>query len=543
MKKKRLTIGLDISTQSISAAVLDIDARSIMYEHSINYLKDARLNIYGIRKEDYLLPPENEGEASQPALMFFAALDAIFSDLKKTVNMADIVAVNSSGQQHGHIYLNSRAKAAFQSLLDDNSAKSNLVSLLKDSLAYERAPIWMTADTAEQADFIRRKAGDKKKLIELSGSNAPLRFTGIVIRKIGERHPEIYRLTENIQLISSLTAAVMTGNSKVPLDFGNCCGTSLMDYRQKKWSDILIKAASDGLPGGEKDFKNKLPDIVSPDAVVGKTAPYFVKKFGFSPACLIIAGSGDNPQSKVCVPGDLLSLGSSIVNMVSTDGLAFDLEGYANAMYDGIGRPFMFGCRTNGALVWDALRAKYGLKKDDFRMAEESLRQITVGQNLVFWQPRSESFPVSPVIELTRNSDVKPGFNADYSGLIESTLSAVYRHSRGFTKTSQEPLYVTGGAQNSPEILRRVAAIWQRPVIATEEGGAALGAAIAAAGAIFCKSRRSIKIEDYASSLLKRKSPFFPAPVDIKAFHQPGGYLEKFAREEAKLFNLQILIS
>lgn len=55
MKKKKLVLGLDISTQSISAVVLDVDSRAVIHEYSINYYKDPRLNIYGIRKEDYLL--------------------------------------------------------------------------------------------------------------------------------------------------------------------------------------------------------------------------------------------------------------------------------------------------------------------------------------------------------------------------------------------------------------------------------------------------------------------------------------------------------
>jgi len=534
MTKKRLTLGLDISTQSISAVVLDVDARVIVYEHSLDYCKDPRLNTFGIRKEDYLLLPETEGEASQPALMFFAALDAIFNDLQKNIEMSAVAAVNSSGQQHGHIYLNNQASSLFKKLAKESSAKFTLAVLLKDSLAYDRAPIWMSADTDEQAEHIRQKAGGKKRVIELSGSDVPLRFTGVVMRKIAERHPEIYQHTENIQLISSLTAAIMTGNSKAPLDFGNACGMSLMDYRNKKWSDVLIKAASSDLPGGDKAFRSKLPDIAAPDKIVGNPADYFIKKYGFSPDCLVVAGSGDNPQSKVCVTGDLLSLGSSIVNMVSTDGKTFDLEGYANAMYDGTGKPFMFGCRTNGALVWDALRAKYGLKKEDFKPAEEALRTAKIAQNLVFWQQRNESFPVSPVVDLTRINISNPDLSTDYSGLIESTLAAVYYHSRGFTKAAREPLYVTGGAQNSREILQRVAAIWQRPVIAIEEGGAALGAAEAAALAFFRGKGEVVKAEDFAGALLKKKEPVLPGAEDVKAFHQPGGYLEKFAIEEAK---------
>jgi xylulokinase len=274
-----------------------------------------------------------------------------------------------------------------------------------------------------------------------------------------------------------------------------------------------------------------------------------VKRYGFSRECRILAGSGDNPQSKVCVSGDLLSLGSSIVNMVSTDGQTMDLEGGANAMYDGLGRPFMFGCRTNGALVWDALRVRYGFLKNDYVTAEEALRNTPLGRNLVFWQPRNESFPSSKALDITRIGDVPADFAADYPGVIESTLAAVYYHSRGFTKAVSEPLYATGGAQNSSEILRRVAAIWRRPVVGIEEGGAALGAAAAGAGA-YLKEMDELKtcgrtthintgdpvdMCDYPAGLLQSRVPVQPRPEDINAVHSAGGFLERFAAAEAKV--------
>jgi hypothetical protein len=70
MKKRRLSLGLDLSTQGIAAVVLDIDARNKVYEHSLDYCRDERLNTFGICKEDYILPPETEGEASQPPELF-----------------------------------------------------------------------------------------------------------------------------------------------------------------------------------------------------------------------------------------------------------------------------------------------------------------------------------------------------------------------------------------------------------------------------------------------------------------------------------------
>jgi hypothetical protein len=90
MKKKRLSLGLDLGTQSLSAVLLDIDRRTRVTEYSLDYTKDTRLNTFGIRLEDYILPPRSDGEADQPPLMFLAALDAMFTDLKKAFAMRDI---------------------------------------------------------------------------------------------------------------------------------------------------------------------------------------------------------------------------------------------------------------------------------------------------------------------------------------------------------------------------------------------------------------------------------------------------------------------
>jgi xylulokinase len=539
MKKRRLSLGLDASTQGISAVVLDIDKCTKVCEHSLDYVKDSRLNIFGLRQEDYILPPETEGEASQPPELFFAALDAVFGDLNNIIDLEDIVAVNTSGQQHGHVYLNHRARTIFRRLLTKSSAESDLVTLLKGSLAYHLAPIWMTSNTIEQAEFIRSHVGGKERTIKLSGSDVPLRFTGVIMRKIALQFPEVYRGTENIQLISSLVPAILTGNARMPIDYGNACGMLLMDYIKKGWSEVLIKAVSDGLPGGDQVFHSKLPSLVAPDAVVGTIAQYFVGKYGFTPSCKIIAGSGDNPQSKVLVAGDLLSLGTSIVNMVATDGKTFDMNGFANAMYDGVGRPFLFGCRTNGAMVWDRLRAMYGLEKDEYHPAEEALHQIPVAQNMVFWQPRSESFPPSGSIEMVRLGNETPGLGMDYAGIIETTLAAVYHHSKDFTKNTKETLYVTGGARKSREILRRVAAIWNRPVEAVEEGGAALGASVAGGVSFLRTQGDTIDTERYIGPALREKEPpYQPRTEDILAFHRPGGFLDRFAAAEARLLSI-----
>ncbi len=526
-KHQRLALGLDSSTQSLSAVVIDIDTAEKCFEHSLDYRADTRLNRFGIGA-DYILPPREEGEAEQPPLMYLTSLDAMFTDMREAgVALENIVAINTSGQQHGHVYLNRNAADIFSNLQKPESNASELQTLLADVFSYPTAPIWMTANTVAQTDAVRKAVGGKVEMINLSGSDAPLRFTGTVVRSVGEQFPEHYAATAKVQLISSFIPAVLTGNTNVPIDYGNGCGMSLMNYRSKTWDSALLAATAHGLPGDVEEFESKLPALARPDSIVGDLATYYIEKYGFGERCAVIAGSGDNPQAKVPIAGDLLSLGTSFVNMVSTDGDTLDPEGFANAMYDGINRPFMFGCRTNGAMVWDAVRNNYGLAKEEYAPAETALREVAPGQFMTFWQPKTESFPVSGAFDLIRTAG-QPTLSEDYTGIIETSLAAVYVYSAVFTKQTQAPLFVTGGATDSPEIMRRVAGIWNRPTLPVEKGGAALGAAVAGVKALHDAANESFDIEAFSASVLKRGEPIQPHPEDVKAYHGEGKYLQRF---------------
>ncbi len=548
-KNQRLALGLDSSTQSLSAIVIDIDKAEKCFEHSIDYRADTRTNGFGIG-EDYILPPRVEGEAEQPPLMFLASLDAMFTDMCEAgVAMEDIVVINTSGQQHGHVYLSDaaaqllgRLDADVYSPFPSGDDKQNLQSILAGCFAYPTAPIWMSANTAEQTHHVRQSVGGSARMIERSGSDAPLRFTGAVMRRVAEQFPTAYEETKVIQLISSFIPAVLTANANVPIDYGNACGMSLMNYRRKEWDDVLGNATAEGLPGGWSALLNKLPPLEPPDSIVGTVAVYYHQKYGISASCVVAAGSGDNPQAKVPVAGDLLSLGTSFVNMVSTDGNTLDPEGFANAMYDGIGRPFMFGCRTNGAMVWDAVRNHYGLAKEAYEPAEAALQDVSPGQFMTFWQPKTESFPASGAFDLIRTTDSQTSnfgrslqaktcysnLAEDYTGVIETSLAAVYVYSEVFTKPSQAPLYVTGGATESPQIMRRVAGIWNRPVLSVEKGGAALGAAVAGVKAYCGHIAEPFDVEAFSAAVLKRGELVQPNPADVTAYQGDGKYLQRF---------------
>ncbi|MBW7997917.1 MAG: xylulose kinase [Candidatus Glassbacteria bacterium] len=537
-----LALGLDSSTQSLSAAVIDIESRGRVCEITLDYLADERLGGFGIG-EDYLLPPEEPGDARQPVAIYFASLDALCERLagelkKHGLSPANISAINVSGQQHGHVMLSRRAEDVFGQLNADSPPRQTLADILSPAPAVAWARIWRTANTAAEAAAVTERAGGRKRIIELTGSDAPLRFSAFGIRKTALAHPEAYADTAIIHQISSLIPAVLTGQLSIALDWGNACGSSLMNYREKQWSPDLLAAVAADLPGGPDGLRERLPELASARTRAGRVARYFTAGYGFDQECIVGIGSGDNPQTKVLTGGTLLSLGTSFVIMAAAGSAesAIDSRGYANAMYDALDRPFCFGCRTNGALRWDGVRAMHGLGKRDYAAAESALAVTPAGNNgrLFIWRTEAESFPVAPPAGPLRIGYSEPELAADYSGIVESSLAGMYLNSRHIMSGEGE-LYLTGGPSASLPVLRRAAAIFGRRTVAVESGGAALGAAATAACLWLAKHEPEFDPGAWCSSLLERRAVVEPSREDIRAFHGDQGMLRRYRQSEADI--------
>ncbi len=535
-----LSLGIDLSTQSITGVVVDPRAGQVVYERSLSYVADSRLQGFGIDHQSFLIPPRRRGEADQPPALFLAALEALCKDMQRdAVPMGRIAVINVSAQQHGHVYLSRNFDTALGALGALNAPEfaeegaqpvGRLAELLGDIYSYQTAPIWMTSDTADEAEHIRAAVGGRAEMIRLSGSDSPLRFTGAVVRRVGRHFPDEYRQTARILLLNTFVAAVLSGRADAASDYGNACGTSLLNYREKQWDHSLIRAAAQGLPEGATGLLQKLPALTEPYAPVGTLAAYFQHRFGLPAECRIAAGSGDNPQTKVMVPRDLLSLGTSFVHMVSSDTPVVDKNGFANSMYDGLGRPFMFGCRTNGALVWDRVRGLYNLKRNEYEPAEKALAASAPGSSLLLWQPYRESFPVSPELPLQRYENSPADLAHDYSGIIDANLALLYYYSSSFAGGSQpqsrDRLYVTGGPAGSREILKRIAGLWNCEVVTIGAIGAALGAAAAGIKTL-SEAGYAVDPDTAIDGLLSIKDKVTPAPDYVQAYHGENGYIRR----------------
>lgn len=526
MAKLDLVLGIDSSTQSTTAVVLDRNTFATVAEAKVRYRDDPRVAKYGLSDGAPILPPREPGEADQPVGVFLDALDALLSDLGPAV-LSRVAAVDFSAQQHGQVWLGRGGAEAIEALKKKGSGAAGapgLADRVVPGLSYDRAPIWMSSNTQVEAEELRAALGGREAVAARSGSDSPLRFSGAVLRRTAKRFPKVYAETYRFHLISSFLAGLFAGDPDAPVDWGNGSGTSLMDWSGRKWDSDLVAAASAGLEGGARSLASRLPPMAHPLAVVGKVAAYFVERHGFSPDCAVVAGSGDNPQSKVLASGALLSLGTSYVLMV--EGAKPHVA--ANAMYDGLGRPFLFGCRTNGALSWESVRTAHGLAPSDFAASERALASVAPGSGVKIVQPERESFPDSPIISMPSLGS----FEKDYSAAVDSTLGLIAITSAPFAGKVKE-VAVTGGVASSAGVLSRVAALWDAPALPIADAGAAAGSAVAAACALVPEAQRD-ELADKARSVAARPGKAVaPDPKAVAAYRARGGFLDRLAEEFA----------
>src|SRR5579862_2701191 len=207
----RLFLGLDCSTQSLSAIAIDYGTRKIIYEKQLIFERDFP---HYQTKSGTLRDPDPLVVHSHP-LMWVEALDKLFEMMRRDgVDLKDIAAISGSAQQHGSVYLN-------ETFLEQPfDASRSLKENLEGAFSRKTAPIWMDSSTSKECQEIRDALGGPLATIEATGSNTFERFTGPQIRKFFKTDPNAYAKTATIALVSSFLASLLSGKI-APIDYGD----------------------------------------------------------------------------------------------------------------------------------------------------------------------------------------------------------------------------------------------------------------------------------------------------------------------------------
>jgi xylulokinase len=464
-------LGLDSSTQSLSAVVIDYDRRKVIYDQSLNF--DRVLPRY--KTQNGVLPNADPLVKHSPPLMWVEALDRLFAQMKNDrVPLDKILALSGGGQQHGSVYLNEHAAGVLENL----DPAGNLVDNLRGIFSRSTSPIWMDSSTAKECAEIRKQLGGIKATAQQTGSDTFERFTGPQIRKFYKTEPAAYAQTSGIALVSSFLASLLAGKV-APIDPGDGAGMNLMDIRKKIWHARALKATA-------PDLKKKLPPLAESGEVIGRVSAYFVKKYGLNPEAQATVWTGDNPASVIGLgliePGKVaISLGTSDTFFGMMKKCRTDAYGEGHVFGSPTGDYLTLICFKNGSLAREKVRELYGIA--DWKKFGKLLAATKPGNNGGILLPWFEAEIVPRVyqpgvhrFDLDANNAA-----ANCRAIFEAQMLAMRLHSR-WMRISPEQIFVTGGASNDLALLQVMADVMNCRVSRIEVSkSAALGAALMAA--------------------------------------------------------------
>jgi len=468
-----LYLGLDSSTQSISALVIEIDGdvRRVVFEDSLSF--DEAFPEYGTSHG--VLPGRDPAVAVSSPVMWAAALDAMMARVAKSgIDVSRIAAVSGSAQQHGSVYLNARAASALGTLDPGQALAAQVGPMLSRTVS----PIWMDSSTGAECRQIAAAVGGDDPLAQHTGSRAFERFTGPQIRKFATQEPDAYKATDRIHLVSSFLASLLAG-AQAPVDPGDGSGMNLMDLASRTWWEPATSATAAGLAA-------KLPAIAPASSVVGPLAKYWQVRYGF-PAANVIVWSGDNPCSLVGTglvrEGRLaISLGTSDTVFGLMREPRVDTTGTGHVFGSPTGEFMGLTCFKNGSLARERIRDMWQLSWPQF---SEILRSTPPGNGGKILLPWFEPEITPPVFEagIRRYQLDASDRDGHVRGVIETQMMSMSLHSE-WMQVDVDTIHATGGAAANREILQVMADVFGAEVYQFEVGNsAALGAALRAAEA------------------------------------------------------------
>ena len=465
-----LYLGLDSSTQSLTATVIEVDGsqRAVVAEDVVVF--DRALPEFATTHGVHTSP--DGCTVTAPPAMWAAALDVMAGRLRDNgVDPARIRAISGSAQQHGSVYL-SEAAAGILAGLDP---ARGLAPQIEGLFARPESPVWLDCSTTAACGELTAALGGPAELARLTGSRAYERFTAAQIRKFAVADPQRYARTARIHLVSSFMATLLTG-ADAPIDPGDGSGMNLMDIRRGEWSARAVAATA-------PELARRLPPIRDSWSVAGRLSQYWQRRFGFG-AAKVITWSGDNPCALVGLgliePGQLgVSLGTSDTVFAATASPEPDPSGSGHVFGSPAGGYMALTCFANGSLARERVRDSYGLDWRGFSRALTETEPGNGGALMIPWFVPE----ITPTVDV--RGPIRVGLDAadaarNVRAVVEGQAMAMRLHSQWIAPAPTR-IRATGGAAANQEILQVLADVFDAEVVRIAPPNAAsLGAALRA---------------------------------------------------------------
>ncbi|MCX5400501.1 xylulokinase [Streptomyces sp. NBC_00102] len=429
-------IGVDSSTQSTKAAVIDIRTGRLLAVGRAPHTVTGR---DGARESD----PEEWWQALRAAVA--EGLAAAGTD------PAAIAGIAVAGQQHG------------------------LVVLDADGRPLRPALLWNDTRSAPQAAALTEALGGPEAWLERTGSVPVASMTATKWQWLRENEPETAAATAAVRLPHDYLTERLSGAAVT--DPGDASGTLWYSHATRGYDPELL-----ALTG----IRESMLSTVAPTGATpaGHLTERAARDLGLPAGIVVAAGTGDNMAAAVGLGLGAEGLLDHPVVSLGTSGTVFAatrtrpasplLAGFAAA--DGTHLPL--GCTLNCTLAVDKVADLFGLDREDAEPGGEAvLLPFLDGE-------RTPDLPHASGLLTGLRHDTTPRqlLGAAYEGAVVAILRALDELP---LDAPDAPLRLIGGGARGTWWVETVRRLSGRPVIVPESTElVALGAAALAAGAV-----------------------------------------------------------
>lgn len=281
------------------------------------------------------------------------------------VKPSAITAIGLSGQMHGSVFV-------------DRNGKS-----------LRRALLWNDQRTAAECAEIEKRAGGRKRLIDMVSNVALTGFTAPKILWVRKHDPKTYEKTARILLPKDYIRLRLTG--EYASEVSDAAGTLLLDVKNRKWHNGLL---------GKLDIDTDLmPELYESPDVTGTISAGVAKETGLKEGTPVVGGAGDQPAGAVgngIVRSGIVSatMGTSGVVYAHADEHVPNPEGNLQSFCHAVpGKWCVFGCMLSagGSFQW--------LRDTLFAAEVQKLRGKGKDPGLIYPNLIKEAAAVSPGAE------------------------------------------------------------------------------------------------------------------------------------------------
>lgn len=354
-----------------------------------------------------------------------------------------------------------------------------LVILDKDDNVLRPAILWNDGRSTKETDYLNNVIG-KEKLSELTANIAFAGFTAPKILWVKNNEPEIFEKISKIMLPKDYISYMLSGSFCT--DYSDASGMLLLDVKNKKWSQEMIKICSIS--------EDMLPKLYESYEVVGNIKPELAKELGLNEDIKIIAGAGDNAAAAIgtATVGEgacNISLGTSGTIFISSKNFGVDKYNALHSFDHADGYYHLMGCMLSAASC-NKWWMEDILKTEDFGGEQQDIDNL--GENKVFFlpylmgerSPHNDPFARGSFIGMsmdTRREDMTLAILEGVTFALRDSLEVARSLGIEIKKTM-----ICGGGAKSPLWKKLVANIMNVEVeVPVSEEGPGFGAAILAA--------------------------------------------------------------